>query len=223
MPTRPTFERELRNLQDELLVMSSMVDKAISRSVDALKNRDLSLARLVVADDQKVNAKRFEIEEKCILVIATQAPLAGDLRTIVAVLNVITDLERMADHCVGIARIAIMIGHEPPLKPLIDIPRMADQSREMLRRAMDAFIARDQAAADVVAKEDDLVDQLYDQVYRELLTFMLNDTRTIDRATHLLWVAHNLERVADRVTNICERVNFLVTGRMQEYKAVKQE
>jgi phosphate transport system protein len=219
MPARPTFERELRDLQDELLVMSSMVDKAISRSVDALKNRDLSLARLVVADDHKVNAKRFEIEEKCILVIATQAPLAGDLRTIVAVLNVITDLERMADHCVGIAKIAIMIGHEPPLKPLIDIPRMADQSREMLRRAMDAFIARDQEAATVVAKEDDIVDQLYDQVYRELLTFMLNDTRTIDRATHLLWVAHNLERVADRVTNICERVNFLVTGRMEEYTA----
>jgi len=219
MPARPTFERELRDLQDELLVMSSMVDKAISRSVDSLKNRDLSLARLVVADDQKVNAKRFEIEEKCILVIATQAPLAGDLRIIVAVLNVITDLERMADHCVGIARIAIMVGNEPPLKPLIDIPHMAEQDRSMLRRAMDAFVARDQDAANAVANEDDVVDQLYDQVYRELLTFMLNDPRTIDRATHLLWVAHNLERIADRVTNICERVNFLVTGRMEEYKA----
>jgi phosphate transport system protein len=221
MPARPTFERELRDLQDELLVMSSMVDKAISRSVDALKNRDLSLARLVVADDQKVNDKRFEIEEKCILVIATQAPLAGDLRIIVAVLNVITDLERMADHCVGIAKIAIMIGQEPPLKPLIDVPHMAEQARGMLRRAMDAFVARDQEAANAVANEDDIVDQLYDQVYRELLTFMLNDPRTIDRATHLLWVAHNLERIADRVTNICERVNFLVTGRMEEYKAVK--
>ncbi len=219
MPARPTFERELRDLQDELLVMSSMVDKAISRSVDSLKNRDISLARLVIADDQKVNAKRFEIEEKCILIIATQAPLAGDLRIIVAVLNVITDLERMADHCVGIARIAIMIGNEPPLKPLIDIPHMAEQARSMMRRAMDAFVARDQDAANAVANEDDVVDQLYDQVYRELLTFMLNDPRTIDRATHLLWVAHNLERIADRVTNICERVNFLVTGRMEEYKA----
>ncbi len=222
MPARPTFERELRDLQDELLVMSSMVDKAISRSIEALKNRDLGLARLVVSDDQKVNDKRFEIEEKCILITATQAPLASDLRTIVAVLNVITDLERMADHCVGIAKIAIMTGNEPPLKPLIDIPRMAEQSRSMLRRAMDAFVARDVAAANAVANEDDIVDQLYDQVYRELLTFMLNDPRTIDRATHLLWVAHNLERIGDRVTNICERVNFLVTGRMEEYKAAKQ-
>ena len=222
MPARPTFERELRDLQDELLVMSSMVDKAINRSIESLKNRDLSMARLVVSDDQKVNDKRFEIEEKCILITATQAPLASDLRTIVAVLNVITDLERMADHCVGIAKIAIMIGNEPPLKPLIDIPRMAEQARSMMRRAMDAFIARDQETANTVAHEDDIVDQLYDQVYRELLTFMLNDPRTIDRATHLLWVAHNLERIADRVTNICERVNFLVTGRMEEYKAVKQ-
>lgn len=222
MPARPTFERELRDLQDELLLMSSMVDKAIGRSIEALKNRDLSLARLVIADDQKVNAKRFEIEEQCILVIATQSPLAGDLRTVVAVLNVITDLERMADHCVGIAKIAIMTGQEPPLKPLIDIPRMAEQSRSMLRRAMDAFIARDVDTANTIAAEDDIVDQLYDQVYRELLTFMLNDPRTIDRATHLLWVAHNLERIADRVTNICERVNFLVTGKMEEYKPPRE-
>ncbi len=219
--TRPTFDRELKDLQDELLVMSSMVDKSITRSIDALKNRDLSTARLVIADDDKINAKRFEIEEKCIFVTSTQQPMAVDVRIVVAVLNVITDLERMGDHAAGIARVAIMLGNEPPLKPLIDIPRMADKAREMLRTAMDALIARDVQAANNVAREDDEVDQLYDQVYRELLTFMLNDPKTIDRATRLLWVAHNLERIADRVTNICERVNFLVTGTMEEFKPTK--
>jgi len=191
LPARPTFERELKDLQDELLVMSSMVDKAINRSIDALKNRDLSTARLVIADDERINAKRFEIEENCILVIATQQPMAVDVRIVVAVLSLITDLERMGDHAVGISRIAIMIGNEPPLKPLIDIPRMADKAREMLKLSMDAFISRDVEAANAIARQDDEVDQLYDQVYRELLTFMLNDPKTIDRATHLLWVAHN--------------------------------
>ena len=216
MEMRTTFHRRLREIQDDILIMGSMVQKAILRSVEALKSRDLDLAHQVIADDQKVNQKRFEIEEKCIQLIATQQPMASDLRIVVSVLNIITEVERIGDYAEGIAKITIMIGDEPPLKPLIDIPRMADQTVDMLRRGLDAFISRDAEAARKIGAEDDLVDQLYDQVFRELLTFMMEDPKTITRATRLVWVAHNLERAADRATNICERVVFVVTGKMEE-------
>jgi phosphate transport system protein len=218
---REQFHQELQNVQESLLVMASMVEKAIQRSVNSLRLRDLALAQNVIDDDFKINQQRFGIEEDCLLLIATQQPIASDLRVIAAVLNIITDLERMGDHAEGIARITILIGDEPPLKPLIDIPRMDEISRSMLRRSMDAFVNRDAEAAIAIAKEDDMVDQLYEQIYRELLTFMMADPSTINRATHLLWVAHNLERIADRVTNICERVVFLMTGRMDEFSSHK--
>ncbi len=221
METRTAFHKRLREIQDDVLALGSMVSKATLRSVEALKNRDLGLARQVVADDKKVNQKRFDIEEKCVQLIATQQPMASDLRIIVAVLNIITEMERIGDHAEGIARIAILIGDEPPLKPLIDIPRMAEQAVDMLRRTLDAFVNRDAATARQISAEDDTVDQLYDQVFRELLTFMAEDPRTITRATRLIWVAHNLERSADRVTNICERVVFVVTGKMEEIGASK--
>jgi phosphate transport system protein len=221
METRTAFHKRLREIQDDILAMGSMVSKATLRSVESLKNRDMDLAQQVITDDRKVNQKRFEIEEKCVELIATQQPMASDLRIIVAVLNIITELERIGDHAEGIARIAIMVGDEPPLKPLIDIPRMAEKTVEMLRRSLDAFVDRDAAAARKISDEDDLVDQLYDQVFRELLTFMAEDPRTITRATRLIWVAHNLERSADRVTNICERVVFVVTGKMEEIGASK--
>ena len=218
---REQFIRELQSVQSSMLVMASMVEKAIQRSVNALKSRDIKLAQAVVDDDFKINQQRFGIEEKCLLIITTQQPVASDLRIIAAVLNIITDLERMGDHAEGIAKIAIMIGDEPPLKPLVDVPRMEELSRSMLRRTMDAFVARDAEAAKAIGAEDDIIDNLYEQVYRELLTFMMADPGTINRATHLLWVAHNLERIADRVTNICERVIFLVTGRMDELNVSK--
>ncbi len=198
-----------------------MVEKAILRSIDALKNRNIDLAKQVITEDAKVNEKRFEIEEKCIQLIATQQPMASDLRTIVSVLNVITELERIGDYATGIGRVVILIGDEPPLKPLIDLPRMAEKTANMLHRGLDAFINRDMAAAKQIAKEDDEIDSLYDQVFRELITFMAEDGRTITRATRLIWVAHNLERSADRVTNICERVVFMVTGKMEEIGASK--
>jgi phosphate transport system protein len=213
---RESFDRNLRELQDDVLVLGSMVGKAIERSTEALRKRDLELARQVIADDGKINGKRFEIEEKCIELIVTQQPMASDLRIIVAVLNIIVDLERIGDHAEGNAKIAIAIGDEPPLKPLIDLPRMAQKTVEMLHRSLDAFIGHDAEAARKVSDEDDEVDHLYDQVFRELLTFMAEDTRTITRATRLIWVAHNLERSADRVTNICERVVYVVTGKMEE-------
>ncbi|MBN2186591.1 MAG: phosphate signaling complex protein PhoU [Dehalococcoidia bacterium] len=218
---RESLNHCLRGLQDEVLVLGSMVDKAIARSIKALQDRDLELARQVVANDANINQKRLDVEEKCIELIVTQQPVASDLRVIIAVLNIIIDLERIGDHAEGIAKITIMIGDEPPLKPLIDLPRMAEKARDMLRRSLDAFVGRDSEAAMKISAEDDEVDNLYDQVYRELLTFMLEDPRTITKATRLIWVAHNLERSADRATNICERVVFSVTGQMEEIGASK--
>jgi phosphate transport system protein len=213
---RVDYERNLKQLQDKVLSLGSMVENAITLSMDALKSRDTALAQRVVKDDSLINEKRFEIEEDCIHLIATQAPMARDLRVIVAVLNVIIDLERIGDHAAGNAKIAIMLGDEPPLKPLIDLPRMADKTADMLRRAMDAFVRRDAVAARKVTEDDDEVDALYDQIFRELLYFMGEDPRTVNRATRLIWAAHNLERSADRVTNICERVVFVVTGKQEE-------
>ncbi len=218
---RESFDRYLRELQDEVLILGSMVEKAIARSMKALREHDLELARQVVADDAKINEKRLAIEERCIELIIAQQPVASDLRVIIAVLNIIIDLERIGDHAEGIANITIMIGDEPPLKPLIDLPRMAEKTEEMLGRSLDAFVNRDAEAAKQIAAEDDEVDNLYDQVFRELLTFMAEDLKTITRATRLIWVAHNLERSADRVTNICERVVFTVTGKMEEIGASK--
>jgi len=219
MEKRTGFHKKLREIQDDILVMGSMVEKAILHSVQALKDREVAMAKQIIADDVKVNRERFEIEEKCIQLIATQQPMASDLRAIICVLNIITELERIGDYAEGIAKIVVMIGDEPPLKPLIDIPRMADKTVQMLRRSLNAFVNRDADAASQVVAEDDEVDNLYNQVYRELLTFMIEDPKTITRATWLIWVAHNLERSADRVTNICERVVFIVTGKMEEIGA----
>lgn len=213
---RATFDKYLQELQDEMLTLSSMVEKAIDRSLDALKRRDLESARQIIADDQKINLKRSEIEEMGIDLIATQQPMAQDLRTIIAVLSIITDLERMADYAEGIARITLLIGEQPHVKPLIDIPRMAEKATSMLRRSLTAFVERDVEAAKQISSEDEMIDDLYHQVYRELLVFMLQDPKTITRATYLIWAAHRLERVADRVTNICERVVFMVTGTYEE-------
>jgi phosphate transport system protein len=221
MEIRTTFHKKLKELHDDLLVMGSMVEKAIEFSMEALKTRDLVLADQIISDDIYINQKRFEIEEKCILVIATQQPMAGDLRAIVSILNITSELERIGDHAEGIAKIVIMIGDEPPLKPLIDLPRMAEKTVDMLHRSLSALAARDATAARQIASEDDEVDALYNQIYRELLTFMAEDPKTITRATRLLWVGHNLERSADRVTNICERIVYIVTGKIEEIGASK--
>lgn len=221
MEIRTAFHRRLREIQNDVLTMGSMVEKAISRSIDALKDRDLEKAHIIIAEDLKVNKKRFDIEEKCVELIATQQPMASDLRAIICVLNIITEIERIGDHAEGIAKIVEMIGDEPPLKPLIDIPRMAEKVNDMLHRSLDALVNRDVDIAKQIVTEDDEVDDLYDQVFRELLTFMAEDPKTITRATRLIWVAHNLERSADRVTNICERVVYMVTGKMEEMEISK--
>lgn len=210
-------------LQRDLRSLASLVDVAIERSIRCLARLDRELAESVIADDRPINELRFRIEDDAIHLIAQQQPLAGDLRTIIAVLYVIVELERMGDYCVGIAKITLLHEDRPLLKPLVDVPRMAQLCRELLGAAVDAFVARDADAARAVAARDDEIDQLYDQVYRELLTFMLGDPRTIDRATWLIWVAHNLERIGDRVQNVCERTVYEVTGIMKEFTGTRAD
>ena len=221
MELKETFHRQMRETKDDVLAMGSMVEKALARAVEALKKRDLALAHQIMADDARINEKRFSIEGKCIELIATQQPVATDLRIIVAILNIVTELERIGDYAEGISKIVIMIGDEPPLKPLVDIPRMAEITIEMIHEGLRSFVEGDEKMAIRVISTDTAVDNLYDQVFRELLTFMMADPKTINRATRLIWVAHNLERAADRATNICERVIYTVTGKMQEIGASK--
>jgi phosphate transport system protein len=214
--TREAYAHQIQGLRDDVVAMSSMVDKAIARSMDAMRTQNVLLARDVVAADGEINQVRWKTEERALLVIATQAPMAGDLRTISAVIHIVTDLERMADHAAGIAKIVLDTANEPLLKPLVDLPRMSDLARTMLSDSITAFINSDPLSAREIAQRDDQVDDLYNQIYRELLTFMMAEPSTINRATRLLWAAHNLERIADRVTNICERVVFAVTGAIEE-------
>ncbi len=215
--TRLNFEQSLQHMQDEILLLGSMMEKAVERSVEALRTRDVRTAKQVIADDALINKKRFEIEDLCVDMIARQQPMARDLRKITAALIIANELERMADYAQGISKINVMMGDEPLLKPLVDMPRMAEIGIAMTHTALDAFVRGDAEQAKQVARQDDEVDALYDQVYRELLVFMFNDPKTIQRATWLLWAAHNLERIADRATNICERVVFVVTGELVEY------
>jgi phosphate transport system protein len=213
---RRTFEMEIQQLKDELLLMGSMVEQQVLEAVEALKKRDIEASRRIFKADGKINAKRFGIEEQVMILIATQQPMAHDLRLLASILEVSAELERMGDYAKGIATINIRVGSEAPLKPLIDIPRMAQKASDMLHRALTAFINEDVASARTVPAEDDEVDELYKQVYRELMTFIIADPKSIDRANYLLWTAHNLERFADRVSNICERTVFIVTGEIKE-------
>ena len=213
---RESLAAGLRDLQDRLAEMGEAVDSALALAVEALVRRDLGLAKRVIADDVRINRAQRGIEERSIVLLATQQPMASDLRTILAVLNVAVELERIGDYAEGIGKIALRLLEEPELKPLVDIPRMAELARGLIRDALRSLRERDVALAREVAQRDDEVDALTDQVYRELLTFMLNDPRTISRATYLIWVSHNLERAADRATNIAERVVQLVTGEIEE-------
>lgn len=220
---RVEFARRLEELRDAVLVMGSMVDKAIDLAIDALKRRDFTLAQRVIHDDQQINRQRFDIEQSALLLLATQQPMASDLRFLAAVLHIATDLERMGDHARSIARLCIKLGDEAPLKPFIDIPKMAELSRDRLRHALDALVARDCEAAQAIAEQDVETDRLQDVVYEELLGFMMRDPATTTRATYLLWITHNLERIGDHITNVCERVIFAVTGHMEELNVATGE
>ena len=220
---RKTFEHEIQQVKDEVLLLGSMVEHAIITSVEVLKKRDIKGAEKIISDDAEINKKRYAIESQLMVLIATQQPMAHDLRLLASMMEIISELERMGDYAKGIANINIRMGEEPLLKPLIDIPRMAQIGTSMLHRSLSAFINEDVAAAKMIPAEDDEVDGLYNQIYRELMLLIIQDPKSIERANWLLWVAHNLERFADRVTNICERTIFIVTGEMGEIKSTDEE
>jgi len=214
---RAGLDQGLEQLRRDLRRLTSMVDVAIEKSVASLKRLDRAEAERVIFNDQAINDLRYSIEDAAVHIIAMQQPIAGDLRFVIAVLMVTSELERMGDYCVGIAKITKLHGDRPLLKPLIDVPRMAEAVRGMLRGAIDALITKNAFLAEAIAAQDDEIDRLYDQIYRELLTYMLNDPTTIDRATWLLWAAHNMERMGDRVQNICERTVYETTGVLKEF------
>ncbi len=220
---RKTFEHEIQQVKDDVLALGSMVEQAIVGSVESLKKRDIEASRRIVENDKEINRKRFEIENQLMILIATQQPMAHDLRLLASTMEIISELERMGDYAKGIAQINIRMGEEKLLKPLIDIPRMAEKGRDMLHRALTAFVNEDVETARTIPVEDDEVDALYNQIYHELMIYVIQDAKTIERANWLLWVAHNLERVADRVSNICERTIFIATGEMAEIKDTDDE
>jgi phosphate transport system protein len=220
---RRTLEIEIQELRNDLLYLGSMVEKHLVESVDAMKKRDFAASAAIVAEDEEINQKRFSIEEKVMVVIATQQPMAHDLRLLASILEIAGELERMGDYAKGISTINLRMQKEALLKPLVDIPRMAQKGADMLHRALTAFVNEDADTARTIPQEDDEIDNLYDQIYRELMVLIIQDPKAIERANWLLWVAHNLERVADRVTNICERTVFVVSGEMHEIEHEKQE
>jgi len=220
---RKTFEHEIQQVKDEVLLLGSMVEHAIIASVEALKKRDIKGAERIIEEDRAINQKRFDIEKQLMILIATQQPMAHDLRLLASTMEIISELERMGDYAKGIANINIRMGEEGLLKPLIDIPRMAQIGTDMLHRSLTAFVKEDVEASKSIPIEDDEVDALYNQIYRELMLLIIQDPKSIERANWLLWVAHNLERVADRVTNICERTIFIATGELNEIKSSSDE
>jgi phosphate transport system protein len=219
--TRNLFHQELADLQDEVLVMGSMAEKAVLDAMEALRDGDVAWSHKIIAEDELINQKRFEIEEKAIFVIASQHPMATDLRTVLSALYIITDLERIADHAEGIAKINIMIGDEPLPRRLGYVPAMADRAVAMLSNSLKVFVNHDLDFARQICDADDEVDRLQDSVYDECIRAMIADPGSIQRNTYLIWTAHNLERIADRCTNICERIIFLVTGKMEEMNVSK--
>ena len=220
---RADFDRSLEELQAELVFLGELVEKAIIKSMEALENRDLAVAYEVVAEDDQTDEKRFELEEKCINLIATQQPLAIDLRTLLSVLHIAVALERMGDYAEGIGKICMIIGDDVPMDIPPQLPLMAKAGTVMLRRSLKSLVDRDTDLANDVWDSDDEVDTLYDDVCHQIFLDMGEHPKTIEASTHFLWVAHDLERIADRATNIAERVIFMVTGRSGRYESLKNE
>ncbi len=219
---RSALDQDIEAIRDDILRMGSFVREQVTVAVRSLKARDIGLAHQVLSTEQQINDMRYKVELASMRSIATQQPTTKDLRTIIASMHIASELERIADHAAGIASITIRIGDEPLVKPLIDIPRMQEIACEMLHDALDAYVKKDAEAAKLVAQRDWEVDELYDQILRELLTYMMQDARVVTQSTYLLWIAHDLERIADRITNICERVIFIATAELGDYKPEKE-
>lgn len=217
---RTTFDRELQAVQDEMLALGAIIEEALIDAVTSLKARDFERSREIILQDHEINQKRFEIEQKVITLITNEQPMASDSRMLAAILELTSELERIGDYAKGIAKVNLQIGREELITPsLSDITQMAEKARAMLHRALEAFIQGDVEAARAIPKEDEEVDARYEQLYRTLITYIMEDPRSIEQANYLLWVAHNLERAADRVINLCERVIFTVTGELEELDA----
>lgn len=214
--TREILDRKIRKHLDDILILGSMVEQAILGSVETLTERDLEKAQRIYDNDKEINRKRYEIERATLITVATQQPMARDNRLLASILDIAGELERMGDYAKGISRITIRLGSQPPLKTFAEIPKMAEITTDMLHRALGAFVEGDEETARAIPDKDDQVDELYNKLYRELLDIMFHDKNAIDRATFHLWVSHNLERTADRVTNICERTIFTVSGELFE-------
>jgi phosphate transport system protein len=218
MPTRPTFDRHLEQIRDDVLRLSSMVDHAITESIVALSERNCERARRVALEDDKVNTVRYSLEENAYATLATQQPTSSDLRYIVAAISIATNLERIGDHAAGIARLTMRMCDQPLLKPLVDIPQMAEICRGMVSDSVRSYVDQNVALAEAVVERDKQVNELHKRVYEDLLGYMMRDAATIERATYLLWVSHGLERIGDRAKNICERAIYLVTGELKEFR-----
>ncbi|MCK6582648.1 MAG: phosphate signaling complex protein PhoU [Anaerolineales bacterium] len=221
--TRKAFDTEIQKIKDEVILLGSMVEHALLGSVEALKKRDIKASEAIIVEDKAINRKRFDLEDQLVTLIARQQPMAQDLRLLASTLEIVSELERMGDYAKGIANINVRMGDEKLLKPLIDIPRMANKGVDMLHRALTAYASNDAETAAGIPVEDDEVDALYNQIYRELMVFIIEDPKNIERANWLLWVAHNLERFADRVTNICERTMYIAHGSFEEVKQSDDE
>jgi len=217
------FEKELETLKSDLLRMASFVEEAIRNAVQSLVKRDSELVQKTFDGEDRINKLEIEIEEECLKLIALRQPMAADLRFITAAMKIITDLERMGDQAVNIAERATSLNEEPQLKPYIDIPKMAKIAQSMVKDVLDAFVNRDSKLARSVCERDDLIDGLNDQVFRELLTYMLSDPNTITRAVHLIIVSRCLERIADHATNIAEDVIFMVDALVIKHHADTNE
>lgn len=216
MSARQSFQDELKSLTSDLLMMGNMVEQCIAKAVQALKEQDVVLAQEVIDGDEKIDSIELAIEDRCLKLIAQQQPMAKDLRKIATGLKIITDLERIADHACDIAKICVRIGDEPLIKPLVDIPRMAEMARTMVKNALDSFVEENVQLAYQVAKDDDDIDALYNQIFRELLTYMMEDPKNIRQATYLLFVSSYLERIGDHATNLGEWLIYMVTGERKE-------
>ena len=215
---REEFDRDLGQVEAEVVLLGGLVEAAIFSALEALASRDLELSQIIIDADDRIDEKQVEIENACVELIRREAPIAGDLRRLLSSFQISGELERMGDYAEGIAKISLRMGDQPPLKELIDIPRMADLAVTMLKRSLESFLERDPERAEAIGRslgaDDDEVDDLYEQVQQDLIELMKKDPDNVERATYLLWAAHNMERIADRATNIAERSIFQATGKI---------
>lgn len=214
--TSREYESELQKLRDRLLLMGAKVEEMIKGSMQALLERDSDLARRMIQADRRINQLELSIDQMCLQILARRQPVASDLRFITIALKLVTDLERIGDLGVNLSERVLELNEEPPLKPYVDLPRMAEETQEMVHMALDAFVESDADKADTVIRQDSIVDAYYMQIFRELLTYMMEDARNIFRASRLQSIAKYLERIADHAVNIAERVNFMVTGEFKQ-------